>query len=254
VHGVDEIETKIAASLDRFAEAHFWIHQLESFYHQANPFRYNFNAFLKAIKEIPLLLAMELQNERGFSKWYIAEIERLRRDELLSFLSKQRDFVVHRGMLVPKSHGGIGITEGRGFKLGFTLPFNPLMDSDEAMDRFIFTISQDGNDPFGILTEDEESMPCVHREWRLETFADELVELSVKAWLRTGETVSSVVRWLGGEPPELNLSCRHSSQEVTFKLFDRNLLKQRLRDFRRMGKKVKKLNRASGDLQKKRST
>ena len=57
---------KIEASLDRFQEAHYWIHMLEEHYHQADPFRWYLNAFLKAIKEVPLLLASELQNEHGF--------------------------------------------------------------------------------------------------------------------------------------------------------------------------------------------
>jgi hypothetical protein len=126
-----KIEETLVSSFDRFSEIHFWIHQLEASYHFADPFRYHLNAFLKAIKEVPSLLSMELKIRKGFrigSKINVESCERI----LLSFLSEQRDFVVHRGMLVPKSHGWIGITEGRGVKMGFSLPTNPLMDSDEA--------------------------------------------------------------------------------------------------------------------------
>jgi hypothetical protein len=243
----NEIEKSLASSFDRFEEAHFWIHQLELSYHFANPFRYHFNAFLKAIKEVPCLLSTELQNHDGFPAWFRNERKKLQENRLLSFLSKQRDFVVHRGMLVPKSHGGIGITEGRGIKLGFSLSINPLMDSDAAMDRFIFVISTDGKDPFGVLTEDEESMPCVHREWKLEAFDEELVELATKAWLQTGETVGDVVRWLGAKPPELKLGCRHSTQEVQFKLYDRKALKARLREFKKLRNPIKKFAKISPD-------
>lgn len=231
-----EIEGKLVSSFDRFSEAHFWIHQLEMSYHFADPFRYHLNAFLKAIKEVPSLLSMELQNQEGFPDWFKDERRKLRENKLLSFLSEQRDFVVHRGMLVPKSHGGIGITEGRGVKMGFSLPINPLMDSDDAMDRYIFVISTDGKDPFNLLAEDDDSLPCVHREWKLETFDEELVELAAKAWFQTGETVRNVVRWLGGDPPELQLNCRHSTQETQFKMYDRKVLRTRLKELKKLRK------------------
>ncbi len=233
MENVREIARKIRSGLDRFEEAHFWIHTLEQFYHYADPFRWHLNAFLKAIKEVPTMLRMELQNEQGFPEWFRGETAKLRENDLLSFLSKQRDFVVHQGMLVPKSQGGIGVTEGRGFKAGFTLPIDPLMDSDEAMRRYLFVISQDGKDSLDLLRADEESLPCVHRIWRLDAFEDEIVELAAKAWLQTGNTVGNVVRWLGGEPPDLQLNCRHSAQQVHFKMYDRKELKKEMKGIRK---------------------
>ncbi|OMR58921.1 hypothetical protein AQ765_07200 [Burkholderia pseudomallei] len=126
----------IESALDRFREAHFWIHALEEYYHFADPFRWHLNAFLKSIKEVPQLIQMGLQNREGFNRWYRQEREKLAVDPLMRFLADKRDFVVHRGMLVPNSHGSIGITEGRGFKLGLTFPVHPLEDSDDAMHRY----------------------------------------------------------------------------------------------------------------------
>jgi hypothetical protein len=234
---VREIEGEIRSGLDRFAEAHFWIHALEQFYHYADPFRWHLNAFLKAIKEVPTMLKMELQNQKGFPAWFEGETERLRENQLLRSLSKHRDFVVHRGMLVPKSHGGIGVTESRGFNAGITLPIDPLMDSDEAMRRYIFVISSGGKDPLDLLREDEESLPCVQRVWKLDAFEKEIVELAAKAWLQTGETVGNAVRWLGGEPPNLQLTCRHSAQEVQYKMYDRKELKRDLKEVREARRK-----------------
>ena len=48
---------KMESTLDRFREAHYWIHMIEEHYHQADTFRWYLNAFLKAIKEVPDLLA-----------------------------------------------------------------------------------------------------------------------------------------------------------------------------------------------------
>ena len=74
-----ELLERIEPALDRFREAHFWLHGLEEHYHFADPLRWHLNAFLKSLKEVPQLLQMGLQNQKGFSKWYAAE----RRDDHL---------------------------------------------------------------------------------------------------------------------------------------------------------------------------
>lgn len=89
---------KISSAHDRFQEAHFWIHMLESYYHAADPFRWHLNAFLKALKEVPRLLEMSLQNEKGFKAWFKKHKEGLREDPLIQTLAKNRDLVVHRGI------------------------------------------------------------------------------------------------------------------------------------------------------------
>ncbi len=223
--------TAIESAVDRFREAHFWIHTLEQYYHFADPFRWHLNAFLKSIKEVPQLLQMSLQNHKGFNKWYRQEREKLTADPLMRFLADQRDFVVHRGMLVPNSHGSIGITEGRGFKLGLTFPVHPLEDSDHAMLRYLHHAVKHG-DFLQILAKDDDSLPCIHRVWRVPPFEEEILDIAAQAWLRTGETVNAVVAWLGETPSELSLACRHSSQSVQYKLFDRKKLNQQLRALR----------------------
>ena len=82
---------KMESSLDRFREAHYWIHMLEEHYHQADTFRWYLNAFLKTIKEVPDLLARGLQNEKAFKEWFRDEREGLRADPLIAYFAKQRD-------------------------------------------------------------------------------------------------------------------------------------------------------------------
>ncbi len=227
--------TRISASFDRFQEAHWWVHALELHYHDADLFRWHLNAFLKAIKEAPLLLQQELQNHPGFPTWYRPQREKLQSDPLLKYLSKQRDYVVHRGMLKPGSRGTIGITEGRGIKLGFSMPINPLEDSELAMMRYLHAAAEKkGGDFLGILIPDEDSLPCVQREWRLTPIEGEIIGLAAKAWLTVGEVVTATVRWLGAEVPDLSLACRHSNQQVQFKLFDRKKLKKQLQEIRKV--------------------
>lgn len=221
----EAIYERIGASLDRFQEAHFWLHMVEEYYHVTDPFRWHLNAFLRALKEVPQLLQMELQNEPGFKDWFSTQRDSLRGDPLIRVLSRHRDFVVHRGMLIPKSTALVGITEGRGMKLSMTFPVHALEDSDNGMRRYL-AVSKVHGDILGILIPDEDSLPCVQRQWRLSEFEDEIGEVCARAWLRLGETVAAVLSWLGAHPPALSLDCRHASQEVQFKLYDRGELVQ----------------------------
>ena len=158
---------KVEASVDRFNEAHFYIHMMEAHYHRSDPFRYSLASFMRALKEVPAIVSMELQNEDGFVTWNRPERERLRSDALISHLNHQRDVVVHRQMLLPSSTACIGLTEGRGVKLGMQLSVDPRVDSDEMMLRYLHATAHDGNDVLGLLRPDEDSLPCVQREWRI---------------------------------------------------------------------------------------
>jgi hypothetical protein len=216
----EAIYEKISAALDRFQEAHFWLHMVEQYYHAADPFRWHLNAFLRALKEVPQLLQMELQAHPGFKAWFAPKRRALADDPLIGVLSQHRDFVVHRGMLVPNSTAMVGVTEGRGMKFGMTFPIHALEDSDHGMRRYL-AVSKARSDFLGILIPDEDSLPCVERQWRLPEFDDEIVEVCARAWLRLGETVGELLIWLGANPPPLSLDCRHASQEVHFKLYSR---------------------------------
>jgi hypothetical protein len=216
---------KIEASLDRFKESHWWIHQMEDHYHFADPFRYSFNAFIRSLKEIPQLIKMELQNEKDFKSWFKDKDEALKSDPLISFLSKKRDLVVHRGMLVPLSKAFIGITEGRGMKRGLSFDIHPLEDSDEAMSRYL-EVAKGKGDFLQLLFPDEESLPCIMRQWRIEEFKDtELWSLSIAAWQKVGEVLSVTLEWLGGSSLDLSLSCRHSRQNVYIRMYDRDRMR-----------------------------
>ena len=241
---MENVTRKIESSLDRFQESHFWIHSMEQFYHYADPFRWHLNAFLRSLKEVSQLLQMELQNETGFPKWFREHRAKLVSDPLISFLSKQRDYVVHRGMLIPGSKGAIGLTEGRGMKFGLSIPIHPLEDSDHAMHRYL-SVLIDQRDPLGLLQPDEDSLPCVKREWRIPSFDEEVLDLAAVAWLRVGETIASVLHWLGVEPPQLSLDCRHSSQQVQYKLYERSGLRQELKEIRGKNRRKRQVDQTS---------
>lgn len=212
---------KLASTIDRFQEAHLWLHMMEQQYHHADPFRWYLNVFLKALNEVPNLIAMELQNQPGFPKWFRHHRQGLSSDPLIHALSKGRDRVVHKSMLLPKSSAAIGITEGRGMKLGFGINITPLYDSDHAMHCYLAA-----GDVLALLMPDEDSLPCVEREWRLPDFDEELIDLCSRAWLRVNETVAEVLKWLGEDVPPRTLTCRRTHQAVRFKTYSRDTLRK----------------------------
>lgn len=199
---------------------------LERHYHQADPFRWYLSVFLKAIKEVPQLLAMELQNESGFTEWFRDQREELLADPLIAHFAEQRNLVVHRRMLLPNSSCFVGVTELRGLKLGMGSAMDPREDSDVAMDRYLHVARE--HDFLGLLIPDDDSIPCVQRVWKLDGLDGEIVDLCAKAWLRVGKTIGAVLGWLKEDVPPLSLDCLHGQQRVQFKLYSRDELTVRM--------------------------
>jgi hypothetical protein len=219
---------KMEPSIDRLQEAHFWIHTLEEFYHFADRFRWHLNAFLKSLSEVEEQILKNVQSS-DFNAWFRSERERLDSDTpLLKHLKQHRDYLVHRGMLVPKSHGAIGLLEGGGFKIGFTIPIDPLKDSDYAMDHYLRILASSGRDPLALLVDDEDSLPCVYRVWMIDSFDDDILDLASTAWLRLAKMVGAALKWLGVNPREAALECRRPVARCQFKIYKREALSRRL--------------------------
>ena len=79
---------KLTSALDRFQEAHFWLQMMEQHYHSADQFRWHLNVFMKALKEVPDLIAQELHNEKDFPVWFWEQRATLFNDPLMQALSK----------------------------------------------------------------------------------------------------------------------------------------------------------------------
>jgi hypothetical protein len=221
----ESIREIIASAYDRLEEAHWNIHQMELNYHESDSFRYSLNSFLRVIKEVPQILQMELQNRQGFTQWYRERRQITNEDPLIADLFKKRDIVVHKSMLKPKSSAYLGVTEGRGLKLGMGLKLDPFQDSDFLMVRFLL-INADSDkdlDIFGIMGTDEEQLPCIERHWGLDPFEEGILELAVKAWEQIASLIKDTIIWLDEDPAQLRLSidCIHSSSSVALLTYKR---------------------------------
>lgn len=211
--------SKIESALDRWSECHWHIHQMEANYHNPDAFRYSLNSFIRAIKEVPQILKMELQNHPKFKSEIKGYIDSLKSDDLMSLLNKKRDFVVHQGMLNVLSKGRIAATEGRIVKISFGFRVEPWETTDEAYERFKALCRKDKSIR-NLMGPDCDSWPMIRREWHIPEFPNaDLLEVAINAWRVIGQTISTIVEILGGEKLDLSFSCRHDPERVKTKHF-----------------------------------
>ncbi|MEJ1962948.1 MAG: hypothetical protein WDO56_15925 [Gammaproteobacteria bacterium] len=208
----------IEPSLDRWQECHWHLHQMESNYHDPEGFRYALNSFIRAAKEVQGILMADLQRHPAVREAIGPQLERLRKNELLSTLKKRRDFLVHRGMLELKSRGSAGTTEGSRIKISLPFPVAPHETSDAAYARYKELCRT--NEVWRGLGPDCDSAPAIWRTWMIPEFPDrDLLEVAFEAWSLIGDVLSATVVAFNGEPLDLSMSCRHSPEDVKIKRY-----------------------------------
>jgi hypothetical protein len=192
---------------------------MELHFHDPEPFRYSLNSFLRATKEVPIILHANLQHHARVREQIATDFEKLSQNALFSILKKRRDFLVHHGMLEPKSKGSVGTTEGRRIKIAIPFPVAPDESSDEAYERYkaLCRMNKVWRELSG---PDCDSAPAIWRTWLIPQFPErDLLEVAFEAWLLTGKLLSATVIACGGPPLDLAMSCRHDPQDIQIKRF-----------------------------------
>jgi hypothetical protein len=226
-HGPGCACAQMEDALDRHTEAHWYLHQLNEHYHEADPFRYSLNSFLRSLKEVPQILQMQLQNKKGFKEFFAPLRSSLQQDPLFGSLSKKRDLIVHQGMLMPESKVYVGFSKGpgRGLKLGINFPASPSEDSDAVMARFV-AFCVEHPDAVFIFLPDPDQLACVRRIWKLSDIPDvEIRQLAAQAWKRVGELLCETLVWLGHDAVNFDFPCmqQHLSEDTMIRLYPREI-------------------------------
>ncbi|MDP9895372.1 hypothetical protein J2W32_004470 [Variovorax boronicumulans] len=215
------MHTLIGSGLDRWQECHWHLHQMESNYHEPEPFRFALNSFIRCAKEMPLVLRHDVQADPAARVVVKKHLERLEATGLFKVLKKRRDFIVHQGMLTLQSKGQIGTVEGRKVKISFPFPVYPDESSDDAYDRYKEECKKDSF--LRGLGPDCDSAPALWRTWRIADLPDsDLLEVAFDAWTLLGQALSSTIMELGGEALDLSLPCRHSPGEVQVRVYSQH--------------------------------
>jgi hypothetical protein len=83
-------------SEDKFGEAHYFLHRMETEYHTPTKFRYCINAYLAALKVVVSRVRIDMERA-GESQWLKANKEAfIQGDEVLGRFFKGRDIVLHQ--------------------------------------------------------------------------------------------------------------------------------------------------------------
>jgi len=190
---------KIEAALDRWDESHWYLHQIEEHYHNADALRYSMNAFIRSLREIPDMITMALQNYDGFPTWHKPIKESLEREDyLFSQIIRHRNHIVHKSMLKPKSNAFVASVRGYTIKMQFAFHVDPFEDSDLAIERFLKTTKKDSI-LMQALAPDETQVLALVREWHIDGYDEEIIESFRNTWIRVNSYLSEILNFLGGE-------------------------------------------------------
>lgn len=103
-------------SHDRFAEADYFLHKMEYYYHEPQLFRFNFNAFVSAARAVHEMLQKELERKGEIQWWKQRRVE-FANDKVLQRLTKGRNTALHQRSLIQGSSIKLGLFRGRRIKL-----------------------------------------------------------------------------------------------------------------------------------------
>jgi len=204
---MDCAHKKIEAALDRWQESHWYLHQIEKHYHNADALRYSLNAFIRSMREIPDMVTMSLQNHEGFPTWHKPIKRDLENnDQLISKIVRHRNHIVHKSMLKPKSKAYMAAIRGNTIKMQFGFYVDPFEDSDAAVQRFLKN-SKENPILLQTLAPDEIQVLALIRDWHIDGFESEIIESFRNAWLRIAAYLSDVLEFIGGnrfpkDPPD----------------------------------------------------
>lgn len=194
---------------------------MEANYHEPEPFRYALNSFIRAVKEVPVILRADIQQNIAVRKEIAPLLQKVSQSDLFAILHKRRDFIVHQGMLNLESRGSVGTTEGHKIKISFPFRVYPHESSDEAYVRYKEKCRTDK--VLRGLGPDCDSAPAIWRTWMLPQFPNrDLLEIAFEAWSLLGELLSATVGVLGGDPLDLSMPCRHAPEDVKIKRFSQH--------------------------------
>lgn len=199
-----EFVCPLVLSHDKFREAHYFIGRMLSEYHHPEPFRWNLNAVLQALRSVTFMLQKELTGIDGFKAWYEMQRTIMRDDPILRLFDEGRDLIVHRGMLNARSTVQAGVFRGRRtLKLGIGSEMSPGQRSEDILEE---TRKQ----MIGFLLDEAHSsideQIGVRRTWIVAELGDqEVIGLCDIAWARIGKVVSAAHKLVSATsnfPPE----------------------------------------------------
>lgn len=106
---------------DRYQEAHYFLERMLGEDHNPEPFRWNLNAFVQALRNVTFVLQKALAERPGFENWYAQQREEMKKEPLLQAFVEGRNIVVKERSLHINSKAALGCFRGTAPKLAFVI-------------------------------------------------------------------------------------------------------------------------------------
>jgi hypothetical protein len=107
-------------------------------YHNPEPFRYNLNGFLQALRSVTLYLQREGRAAfSDFDAWYSQQQDEMREDPLLRRFLEGRNLVAHARQLIATCDVEVGLFRNRRTKMAFGASIDPRRHSAELLQRLM---------------------------------------------------------------------------------------------------------------------
>ena len=165
-------------------------------FHEPDPFRWNLNAFLQALRSVTLMIQSELKGQDGFEAWWGDWRKRLKSDPLLVKFVEGRNVVVHKGQLNRRSQVKAALFAHRRLKMSIEYPLTVDIPTTVLLERAVkhlegFFIPKDRpwiGEQLGIV-----------RSWIVEDLStsEDVVAVADRALARISEVVASAHEFVG---------------------------------------------------------
>ena len=190
---IEENQCPLPETHDRFNEAHYFLELMMHQYHSPEPFRWNLNAFIQALRNVTFVMQAELKSTAGFSEWYTGQQTSMKQDPSLRAFVDGRNMVVKERNLLLESSAQIGLFRNRKLKLVLKMPIQTNIPSEYAL-KYLAPKLEFLDDEHWAIGEEY----GVQREWKAsELGTGNVLALCDAAWAKIGKVVSEAHTFAG---------------------------------------------------------
>lgn len=98
-------------AVGKLDEAKYFLEQMKLSIKDRRVFKYNLSAFLSSARSVTFILQKEYARNSKFKEWYGKKQIEMRKDELLNFFVRKRNYVVKKGPLETRAEVSVKVYE-----------------------------------------------------------------------------------------------------------------------------------------------
>ena len=182
---------------DRFEEAHYFLHRMETAYHKPQIFRFHLNAYIAAARAVHEMLRIELERV-GQVAWWKERRREFAEDDVLARFAIGRNIVLHQRSLLNGSRVSTGLFRGARLKFAYEVNLETDEPSDELLKRMAPKLTDLLVDPDHTAVGEELGVKRLYFVRELSD-SEDVLSAARRALARTSRALAEAHNRLGGE-------------------------------------------------------